>query len=314
MKAFSLLAGMQLDLFTPLKNGPMTAETLAGELGLNESKLSMLLYALVVANVLTVENGRFANTPESDRFLVQGLPTYIGGRHAGLSSRWHEAFGTAESVRTGNAQGKLEFSEMSEEDLEKFLRGINPQALFTGRILLEEYDLSSHRRMIDVGAGLGGMTQTIADSNVDLEAVLVDLPTVIPIAQRYLAEVGLDKRVTGLAADAVTDPLGGPFDLAVVKAFIQVLGPEEASLAIRNISNAMEPGGKLYVIGRVIEDSRLTPEPAVLFNVSFLNVYDGGQAYTASEYRSWLASAGFHDIEIRAVASGESIISATKSG
>ncbi len=70
--SFAMLAGMQLDVFTPLKDGPLTAAQLADVLRVNAEKLSRLLYALVTANLLTVEGDRFANTPEAQQFLVKG--------------------------------------------------------------------------------------------------------------------------------------------------------------------------------------------------------------------------------------------------
>ncbi len=69
--AFAMLAGMQLGVFTPLKDGSMTAEELADTLGVKAEKLSPLLYALVAAELLTVEDERFANTAETDHYLDQ---------------------------------------------------------------------------------------------------------------------------------------------------------------------------------------------------------------------------------------------------
>src|SRR5262249_18489681 len=66
-RSAAMLAGMQLDLFTPLKNGPMSAATLANALSLRADKLRPLLYALVDAELLTlVEDDHFANTPEAE--------------------------------------------------------------------------------------------------------------------------------------------------------------------------------------------------------------------------------------------------------
>ena len=98
--SFAMLAGMQLDLFTPLKDGPMTAEDLADALGVKAEKLSPLLYALVAAELLTVEEERFANTAEADQFLVRGKSTYMGGRHGIFSQRWHAVLKTADSIQT----------------------------------------------------------------------------------------------------------------------------------------------------------------------------------------------------------------------
>ncbi|MGZ8531804.1 MAG: methyltransferase family protein [Candidatus Binatia bacterium] len=76
--AFAMLAGMQLDLFTPMKAGPMTTEEIANAIGVAPTRLRLLLYALVVAGLLTEEDGRFSNTPEANQFLVKGDPSYIG--------------------------------------------------------------------------------------------------------------------------------------------------------------------------------------------------------------------------------------------
>ena len=53
--ALAMLAGMQLDLFTSLKDGPMSADQLAGTLGVGTAKLKPLLYALVTTDLLTVQ-------------------------------------------------------------------------------------------------------------------------------------------------------------------------------------------------------------------------------------------------------------------
>ena len=60
--SFAMLAGMQLEVFTALKDGPLTAAQLADVLGVNAEKLSRLLYALVTAALLTVDGERFTST------------------------------------------------------------------------------------------------------------------------------------------------------------------------------------------------------------------------------------------------------------
>jgi hypothetical protein len=84
--AFAMLAGMQLDVFTPLKAGPMTAHQIATAIGVAPTRLPLLLYSLVVAGLLTEQDGRFSNTPEANQFLVKGDPSYIGNRHALIAS------------------------------------------------------------------------------------------------------------------------------------------------------------------------------------------------------------------------------------
>jgi DNA-binding IclR family transcriptional regulator len=92
-------------VFTPLNDGPLTAAQLADTLSVNAEKLSRLLYALVTANLLTVEGDRFANTPEAQQFLVKGQSTYLGGRHEHFSEVWENLLHTVESIRTDVPQG-----------------------------------------------------------------------------------------------------------------------------------------------------------------------------------------------------------------
>ena len=70
--SMAMLAGMQLDVFSPLRDGPMSGARLAEALDVPQEKLRPLLYALVNAELLRIEGDRFANTSEGDRYLVRG--------------------------------------------------------------------------------------------------------------------------------------------------------------------------------------------------------------------------------------------------
>jgi hypothetical protein len=85
-------------------------------------------------------------------FLVKGDPSYIGNRHANIAKRWTDNLETAKSIRTGVPQAKLDFSNAPQAQLETFLRNINANTLPAARSLLEKYDLSSAKTLVDVGS------------------------------------------------------------------------------------------------------------------------------------------------------------------
>jgi SAM-dependent methyltransferase len=309
---FAMLAGMQLDVFTTLKARSMTAEELAAAIGVGPARLRLLLYVLVVAGLLTERDGQFSNTDEANQFLVKGEPSYMGNRHAAIAMRWAENLKTADSIRSGVPKAKLDFSNSPPEELEKFLRNINASTVPAARALLQKADFSSIKTILDVGCGGAGVAITIAKACPHLNATAVDLAAVAPIAQKIVSEEGAAERVNVVAADVVNGPLSGAYDAAVMRAFLQVLSPQDARRAMRNIGAVVNPGGKIFIIGQILDDSRRTPLEAVGFNLSFINFFDAGESYTESEYRDWLSHAGFVDIDRSLLRDGGSLMTARK--
>ncbi len=149
-----------------------------------------------------------------------------------------------------------------------------------------------------------------------IQATALDLPQITPIAQKIVNEEGASDRVKVLTADVLSGPLPGSYDTAILRALLQVLSPQGARLAVKNIAAAIHPGGTIYVVGQILDDSRTSPPEAVWFNLNFVNLYDTGESYTEQEHREWLSEAGFVEIE-RAktpLAQGLGLMTAQKPG
>ena len=311
--SFALLAGMQLDLFTPLKAGPMRPEQIADAIGVGVAKLKPLLYALVAAELLTVKGDRFANTDEANHFLVRGSPSYMGGIHPLYADLWDAALQTAQSIRTGQPQAKHDYTQMSREALETFYQGLHPGALTTGRTLVQDYGLSSCQRLLDVGGGSGGVAIAVVKACPHIQATVVDVSNVTPITQRFVTEAGVSDRVKVVTGNVVEAPLDGSFDAVVMKSFIQVLSPSDAQRALKNLNATMAPGGTIYILGiGILDNSRISPRGAAITNTIFINIYDEGQAYTEDEYHDWIIAAGFVDFRRDTLPDGLGIITAQK--
>lgn len=314
LPALALLAGRQLDLFTPLKDATLSADAIAEVLGVDASKLELLLYALVAAGILTVDDGRFSNTLEANHFLVRGEPSYIdGGRDIDLWAHLLETvLKTADSVRAGSPQARHDYRNMPAEDLERFFRKLHPGALAAGRDLVSRCDLSSCRRMLDVGGGSGGVAIAVAEVYHDIRATIVDLCTVTPFTQQFVNESSAKHRLHVLTADVVNEELTGRYDLAVLKAFTQTLSPTEIRRALKNVGNVVEPGGTVCVLAHILDDSRSSPRETAVFNLVFLNIYEIGRAYSVGEYYEWLEEAGFSEVERTLLDGGPSLLVARK--
>jgi hypothetical protein len=312
--SFAILAGVRLDVFTALKNGPLTAEELAQALEVSAFKLETLLYALLMADMLVLNDGRFANTAEADHYLVQERPNYIGHKVAYYAERWAADLKTAESIRTGIPQGKLDFTSMSDSQLTAFYNSGHSAAMARGRQLAEAYDLCSFGSLADVAGGSGGLAIGACQRCPELQATVIDLPTVTPITHHFVDEARMDGRVRVSSLDVVDRAPEGRYDVAVMANLIQVLARDQARRALLNVGTALVPRGVLFVIGWVLDDSQLSPPEIAASNFAFLNIYDEGRAFTEAAHRTWLVEAGFTTFERRLLPSGESIIRAEKAG
>ena len=315
-----MLAGMELDVFTPLADGPLRVEQIAVRTGVRAERLLPLLRVLVLAGLLRADAEGFASTPEAAQFLVRGRPGYMGSVYSLWSDLWRAELMTARSVRSGVPQARHDFAAMSEQQLREFLDGSDAGAVTAARLLMGARDLGACRSVVDVGGGSGGLALTLAEALPGLRVTVVDLPPVVPYVHERVRRdrsgehAAVGERVCVLAADVTREAIAGLYDAAVCNRFIQVLPPEGARAALQNIATAVRPGGDVFVIGHVLDDGGLSPVAAVNFGLLALNLYDGGQAYREQEHREWLSAAGFTDIQREMLPNGYSLISARRAG
>jgi cyclopropane fatty-acyl-phospholipid synthase-like methyltransferase len=130
-----------------------------------------------------------------------------------------------------------------------------------------------------------------------MRVTAIDLPLVTPITQKIVEEEKATDRVKVIAADVLSGPLPGSYDVVVLRGLLQVLSSEDARTAVKNVGAAMNPGGTIYIIAQILDDSRISPLEAVRYNLIFINTFDAGESYTEQQHRDWLTAAGFVDIK-----------------
>ena len=294
--SFALLAGMELDLFTPLRDGPLDASAVARAAGTDPEKTAHLLHALVAIGMMRFDGSRFSNSPEAERYLVRGKAAYIGMRHHAYRRRWESMLRVGDTVRTGRPQRGMDYAAMSSELRESFYRGTFSECIAAGRELAARLDFSKYRRLVDVGGGSGGLSVAMAKAWPHLKITLADLPKTAAVAERYIDEAGLKSRIRLNPTDIVTGKLEGTYDVAIMRGLIPVLTPEQTRAALKNVHQALEPGSPLYVVGWILDDARSTPLSYATYNLLFVNDYENALVHTEAEHRLWLGEAGFTDI------------------
>jgi hypothetical protein len=77
---------------------------------------------------------------------------------------------------------------------------------------------------------------------------------------------------------------------------VVVLASDDAHRLLSQVNRALAPGSAIYVVGWILDDSRVTPPELATYNLQFATAWDHGGVYTEGEIRRWLTEAGFHDI------------------
>jgi SAM-dependent methyltransferase len=294
--AMALRAGLELGIFTRLGGSAMTADVLGAALQIDPDRLSRLLYALASIGLLEVKAGEFSNGAEALTFLDASRPTYRGGDHVLLRELWGADLLTAESLRQNRPAALHDFSEAEPEAAMAFSRMLAPGGVIFGRHLAREIDLSAIRSVIDIGGGAGTILIGLREGRSQIAATLMELPTVAAVAPAILSEYGAADVVVE-EGDITVAPSIGRHDLAILKAVVQVLPPDQARSAILNAARCLTPGGEIAIAGwGVVDDDRLGPSGGVFLNLTFLNLYRYGESYTDGQYRAWMTEAGFKNI------------------
>jgi cyclopropane fatty-acyl-phospholipid synthase-like methyltransferase len=203
---------------------------------------------------------------------------------------------------------------LPEDQLLKYFSGQYPSSLRAGRQLARRVNFTNSKFLLDAGGGTGGLSIGICEAFPHLRATVVDLPAVTPISKRFIRDAGMFDRIGVADADLVDTPPTGNYDVAVLRALIQVMPPEHARKVLKNISQVMGKGSAIYIVGCVLDDARLSPPASIAFSLVFLSIYFDGRVYTEEEHHDLLLEAGFRDIHIEhnAMIDGLCIVSARK--
>lgn len=305
-----LLTAVELDVFSTLDEGAMTATQLGDTLGLHPRGTFDFFDALVALKFLEREGdgpeGRYKNTPETAAFLNRKSSTYIGGLPQMLNSRlfgfWND-LGTA--LKTGKPQnevkhnGKPMFEELYADGarLGEFLDAMTGFQATNFQQLAEKFDFSGYRTMTDVGGALALLSRIVAAQHRHLAFKSFDLPEVAPLAQTQVDAAGLADRIQVVGGDFFKDDLPRA-DVITMGNILHDWNLERKKLLIRKVYEALPEGGVFIAIENLIDDARRENAFGLLMSLNMLIEFGDAFDYTGADFREWCGEAGFQRFEI----------------
>ena len=292
MESRALLTALELDVFTAVGSGSTAAEV-AKKISTHPRATEMLLNALVAMGMLVEAAGSLSHTPATARYFAEGSKDNARPGLIHIANIWHRWSNLTDCVRAGTAVGHQEMAERGDDWTEPFIAAMHHNATERAPLVVQAVGPAADERLLDVGGGSAAYSIAFAKANENLHATVLDLPTVLPIAQRHINAAGLAGRVETRAGDLRRDPLGKGFTLVLVSAICHMLSPEENQDLLRRCYEALDPNGRVVIQDFILESDKTAPKQAALFALNMLVGTPAGSTYSYEEYTAWLREAGF---------------------
>jgi len=311
-----LLSAVELGVFTELASGPLSAEQLAGRVGILPSRAPDFFDALLAMGFLTRRGSgpeaTYQNTDETDLFLDRNKPSYAGGMPEMLNARlfgfWN---GLTDALRTGEPQNEtkgggppvFEALYADPKKLEGFLAAMGGLQAGNFMALAAGFDFGSYQSVCDVGGARGDLCCTLAQRHPHLALTNFDLPAVREVARRHSEVAGCAGKVEFVAGDFHTDPLPKG-DIIVMSNVLHDWDETAKQRLIDKAYAALPAGGALIAIENIIDDERRSNAFGLLMSLNMLIELgaDGGFDYTGAQFDGWCKRAGFVRTEVRPLA------------
>ncbi len=287
------LTAIELDVFTAIGSGA-TAGEVAKKINGDARATEMLLNAMVALNWLHKSNGKFQNTPMSQRFFTAGSPDNARPAQMHIVNLWKRWSTLTEAVRAGT---RVAERGRNEEWTGSFIAAMDHNARGRAEAMVKAVGVNGARRMLDLGGGSGAYSIAFAKALPQLRGEILDLPDVLPITQQHLRQAGVAERISTRAGNMLQAELGRDYDLVLLSAICHMFSAEENRQLLTRIYGALAPQGRVVIQDFVLEADKTSPKFGALFALNMLVGTQAGASYSEPEYTEWLRAAGFREIQ-----------------
>lgn len=298
-----LLAGLELDLFTVIRDRSWTVADLSQELKVSERGLSILCRNLAAVGMLQKKGPLFRNSRLSATALNRNHRAYRGGYLSLMQTHWQDWGRLLESVRSGlpidhNISDPPNYRQ-------QFTWAMHHRTLEIAPVIAAQIRLGRARTLLDLGGGPGTYAMAFLASNPKLSATVCDREEALTVAKEIASTHRARRRLSYLSLDFSKEPISGIYDVIWYSNVLHIYSPEDNQAIFRRAFAALAPGGRFIIQDAFLHDREgLYPAEASLFAVSMLLFTTGGNTYHVSETAKWLKEAGFVGTRILSLKKG----------
>jgi len=296
-----LYAGIQLNLFGKLSNGPLTMDELAVAVDLPIEGTERLVHAAVALDLLeATQDGRWRLTVngasiapntglekliEHNQLLYRDLLDPVAllrdPRRSQTAIAAYFPYGEAGRPEDVDPVAAARYSDLMASTVPPLAEEV-----------MDAYPVAQHRRLLDVGGGIGAFLTLMGEKAPALDLMLFDLPAVAVHAEAHLEAKGLASRASVHSGNFQTDALPTGADLITLVRVLLDHGDEVALTVLRKVREALQPGGTLLVV-EPFSGIRGAERVGDAYFGLYLFAMGRGRARTIAQHQALLRAAGF---------------------
>ena len=294
-RSAALMAAVELGVFTAIDDGADTITTLAETVDIHPVNAERLLVMLTAMDLVTLENGRFSNADDVARFLVAGKPSYAGPWMLFNKPQWDNWGQLTDYLKIKDLKVLGPIGDFTVADARAYHEATYSIGMGAGRRFVKQVDLTSRRKILDLGGGSGAYCINAAQAYPDITAVVFDLPAVAEVAREFIAENGVADRVTAIGGDFTRDPFPDGADVVIMASNLPMYGPQMIAEVIQKAFDALVPGGEMHLIGETLDDDRAGPVGPAYWGLGQALSETFGVAHSEADCLGYYDQAGFKD-------------------
>ncbi|MEV4435805.1 methyltransferase [Streptomyces sp. NPDC049585] len=299
-----LAVALEFDLFTHVSGTDgITPAELAGREGLQERPARLLLTACASLGLLDKRAGRYVNSELAEEFLVRGKRYFFGDLVTFTDRREYDAWGKLADAVRGNRPvtwdpdtAETLFDPADEQMADLFPKALHAGAVFTARAMALSLDFHPYRKLLDVGGGLGSFCGELCRHYPHLSATVFDLPFVVGMADKHLAQTSVADRVDTIGGDFFAEDLPRGYDAILLTNVLHDWDADRCATLLGKCHAALGSGGTVIVGEAFLDDEGTGPVAGAVAGLNMLVETADGANRSRAEYTAMLTAAGFTDI------------------
>ena len=295
----ALRAAIELDLFTKISAGASTFSKVAEALSITELNAERLVVACAGIGLLEKEGEGYKNAPDVEKFLVKGKLNYAGPWllfSFSDAEQWKNLKETLTSDKPPRVLGMNE--NMTDERARQYHEATYSVGLGAGFLFSKKVDMSKRNMILDLGGGSGAYCIAAIQRYPHLKAIVMDFEPVTKMTKKFVAEWGLEDKISTLAGDFTSDPFPQGPDVIIQASNLPEYNPEILQKVFRKGYEALVPGGEYNVVGETVNDEKDGTMGPALWGLHNALMGNQGRAYSEKEVRSFLENVGYVNVEV----------------